>query len=224
MIVRVFRGEVRPGCHAEFERLLRERGIPGFRAQPGMLRVHVATPTVQAPDEFLVVTLWRDLESLRGYTGERWSQARVTPDEAPLLRRTFVHHYETPVDPGDLLAPGSEVIEAGPLRVDLLRRIAIVEGREVELPPKEFAVLAELVRRPDRPVPAAELARLAWPEGDGTTGDDVRRAIYRLRRLLGDHHRTPALIRNRRGHGYVLSTGGSARHAARSPRDPGQPS
>ena len=204
MIVRVFRGEVNPGCHGEFERLLRERAIPQFRATPGMLRVHVAAPTVQAPDEFLVVTVWRDLEALRGYTGERWSQARVTPDEAPLLRRTFVHHYETDADPGDLLA-GSEVLDAGPVRVDLLRRIAVVEGREVELPPKEFAVLAELVRRPGRPVPAAELARLAWPEGDGATADDVRRAVYRLRRLIGDHDREPALIRNRRGHGYLLS-------------------
>lgn len=204
MIVRVFRGEVHPGCHAEFERLLRERALPEFRATQGMLRVHVATPTVQAPDEFLVVTVWRDLGALRAWTGDRWSQARVSPDEAPLLRRTFVHHYETDADPGELLA-GAEVLDSGPVRVDLLRRIAEVDGREVELPPKEFAVLAELVRRPGRPVPAAELARLAWPEGDGATGEDVRRAVYRLRRLIGDHHRTPPLIRNRRGHGYVLS-------------------
>jgi DNA-binding response OmpR family regulator len=28
--------------------------------------------------------------------------------------------------------------------------------------------------------------------------------VYRLRRLLGDHRRTPPLIRNRRGYGYVL--------------------
>jgi DNA-binding winged helix-turn-helix (wHTH) protein/heme-degrading monooxygenase HmoA len=205
VIVRVFRGQVLPGRHAEFERLLRDRAIPDFRSRPGMVRVHVATPTEQAPDEFLVVTVWRDLKALRAFTGDTWSQARITPEEAPLLRRAFVHHYETGGDPGDLLVPGSEVVDAGRVRVDLLRRTATVDGREVELPPKEFAVLAELVRRPDRPVPSAELARLAWPEGDGTTGDDVRRAIYRLRRLLGDHARRPPLIRNRRGHGYVLS-------------------
>ncbi len=207
MIVRVFRGQVKPGRGPAFERHLRDRGIPEFRRHPGMLRVHVGWPTEQAPGEFLVVTVWRDLDALRGYTGATWDEAKVAPEEAALLRRTFVHHYETPIDPGDLLAAGGDVLDGGSVRVDLLRRVATVDGRDVELPPKEFAVLAELVRRSDQPVPAAELARLVWPDGNGVTGEDVRRTIYRLRKLLGDDGRRPRLIRNRRGHGYVLAGG-----------------
>lgn len=205
MIVRVFRGQVKPGHGPAFERHLRETGIPEFHRHPGMLRVHVGWPSEQAPDEFLVVTLWRDLDALRGYTGARWTEAKVAPEEAALLRRTFVHHYRTGADPGDLLAAGSDLLDGGSVRVDLLRRVATVDGRDIELPPKEFAVLAELVRRSGQPVPTRELARLVWPDGDGVTGEDVRRTIYRLRTLLGDHRRRPPLIRNRRGHGYVLA-------------------
>src|SRR5205823_14642600 len=124
-----------------------------------------------------------------------------------------VHHY---VDRGDgagsALAessrdappPESWVIDLGPLRIDLVRGIALVEGRTVELPPREFAVLAELATHPREPMSSELLCRLAWPNGSWSGPEDVRRSVYRLRRLIGDHERSRPWIRNRRGYGYVL--------------------
>lgn len=74
----------------------------------------------------------------------------------------------------------------------------------MRLPPREFGVLVELALHPQQPISSAELARRVWPESAWTTGDDVRRTVYRLRRAMGDHERRPPLIRNRRGFGYVL--------------------
>jgi DNA-binding winged helix-turn-helix (wHTH) protein/heme-degrading monooxygenase HmoA len=211
VIVRVFRGQVHPGRQREFERHLRERGIPDFRAQPGCEAVHVGVPTPESPDEFLVVSVWRDIDALRRWAGTTWAAPKVAPDEAEMLARSWVHHYQAPSAVALAAAGedghGAQVLEAGPLRLDLLRRVAEVDGREHELPPKEFAVLAELARRPGQPIPSAELAWRAWPDAEAVTGEDVRRTVYRLRRLLRDHRREPPLIRNRRGHGYVLRRG-----------------
>jgi quinol monooxygenase YgiN len=212
MITRIFRGRVLPGKHREFERFIRTEGIPGFEANPGVVSVHFGTPTEQDPDEFVVVTVWRDLEALKAYAGERWGDPKLTLTEAHLLREASVHHYRN--GNGEVLGVGGTedarpagLVEVGALEVDLTRRTARVEGREVELPPREFGVLAELALRPGEPISSERLGRLAWPEDAWVTGEDVRRTIYRLRRLLGDHDRTTPLIRNRRGHGYVLEAG-----------------
>jgi heme-degrading monooxygenase HmoA len=203
VIIRVFRGEVQPGKQEEFLRVLEEQGVPHFRSHPGMLGIHVGMPTEQAPEEFLVTTMWQDLVALRTFAGERWYEAKILPGERHLLKRSFVHHYWT--EEGERWPPREppEVVDLGRLRVDLGRRVAAVNGKEVDLPPREFAALAELALRPGRPVTSDELARHVWPD-QAVNGEDVRRVVYRLRRLIGDDRRRRPLIRNRRGHGYVL--------------------
>ncbi|HEX6262952.1 MAG TPA: winged helix-turn-helix domain-containing protein [Actinomycetota bacterium] len=214
VITRVFRGTVRPGQHAEFERLFREEAVPRFETTPGCLSVHFGTPTEASPDEYLVVTVWENVESLKAFAGERWSDPKLSLREAHVLSDATVHHYrngdgEAIVPPASAHGggPPAEVLDLGRLRVDLARRVAELDGGEVELPPQEFSVLAELALRAGEPVPSDELARLVWPEDAWPTGEDVRRSVYRLRRLLGDQGRARPLIRTRRGHGYVLDPG-----------------
>lgn len=210
MIIRVFRGQVQPGKQAEFLRVLEEQGIPHFRSHPGMLGVHVGTPTEASPDEFLVTTLWKDVDALRTFAGERWYEAKILPGERKLLRSAHVHHYRT--EDGERWPPRApDVIEAGPLTVDLSRRTVRIRGREVDLPPREFAALAELASHPAEPVSSADLAARVWPDRTWMNADDVRRVVYSLRRLLGDDRRKRPLIRNRRGHGYVLDLPSSSR-------------
>jgi heme-degrading monooxygenase HmoA len=211
MIIRVFRGVVRPGKRDEFLRVLEEQGIPHFRSHPGMLGVHVGMPTPASPDEFLVTTMWEDLDALRTFAGERWYEAKILPGERDLLKSAYIHHYWT--EEGERWPPREppEVIELGKLTVDLARRTARVNGREVDLPPREFTVLAELAQKPDRPITSADLAARVWPDRTWMNADDVRRVVYSLRRLLGDDRRKRPLIRNRRGHGYVLEIPEGAR-------------
>jgi DNA-binding response OmpR family regulator/heme-degrading monooxygenase HmoA len=134
------------------------------------------------------------------------------PDEVRTLEAVLL----TPAEPEEIAAAAQVVVgrvplrdlpdhlDLGTLRLDVKHRRAYVDDRAVELPPREFVLLAELAINAERPISSAELARRVWPESAWTTADDVRRSVYRLRRLLGDHRRTPPLIRNRRGYGYVL--------------------
>jgi DNA-binding winged helix-turn-helix (wHTH) protein/heme-degrading monooxygenase HmoA len=207
VLIRVFRGRVRPGKQREFLRVLEAQGIPHFRTHPGFLGVHVGMPTEASPDEFLVTTTWRDLDAIRTFAGERWYEAKILPGERHLLRSADVHHYWA--EDGERWPPREplDVVEVGPLAIDLARRLVTVSGREVALPPQEFAVLSELATRPGLPTTSAELARTVWPDRPVMNGDDVRRLVYRLRRHLGDDRRRRPLIRNRRGYGYVLEAG-----------------
>lgn len=109
-----------------------------------------------------------------------------------------------------LLQGMPELLDAGPIRIDIAERIAFVDDVAVELPPKEFALLAELALHPGQPIQSAEIATRVWPESAWITGDDVRRTVYRLRKLIGDTDRTHPLIRNRRGYGYVLEHQGAS--------------
>jgi hypothetical protein len=210
MIVRMFRGRVRPGLQEEYLRLLQDEAMPMFRAHPGLEDVRIAIPLGPGDDEFVVTTVWHDLPSLRSFAGERWFEPRMTPVEAELLRARSVWHYRTaptepPVPPGGT-GPPTEV-DLGRIRVDPARRAAWVDGARIELPPREFAALVTLAARAEEPVPAPDLAFGVWPDRPWVTPEDVRRVVYRLRRFLGDGG--PAgLIRTRRGHGYVLEPNG----------------
>lgn len=218
MIVRVFKGQVRPGMVEAYRRFLLERAVPQFRARAGLESLRIGAPPDGA-DEFVVVTVWRDLASLRAFAGPRWERARMSADERRMLRRTTVQHYVDVTPPVDVspdgvaLAPGGEpyrALESGDLRLDLAGRIVRLNGSSFELPPREFQVLVELALHPGQPIPSDELARRAWPDAPAATGDDVRRIVYRLKRRLAAGPRTP-VIRNRRGYGYVLEPPAAAR-------------
>lgn len=101
-----------------------------------------------------------------------------------------------------------DYVEVGAVRLDLAREVAFLDGEPLELPPKEFAILAELALRAGRPVASTELIDRVWSGYASATPADVHRHVHRLRTLLGDHGPHRSLITNRRGFGYVLSPAG----------------
>jgi transposase/quinol monooxygenase YgiN len=94
MIIRVFRGRLKQDARLAYERLCRTTSVPLMRAQPGCLAVSIAEPTPTRPEEFVVVSIWRDLERLQAFAGERWREATILPGEADLLETARVEHYD----------------------------------------------------------------------------------------------------------------------------------
>jgi DNA-binding response OmpR family regulator len=97
--------------------------------------------------------------------------------------------------------PGSELLRHGALSVDLRTRRVTVDGSDVALTPKEFAILECLVSDPGRLVSRQEIVERAWDEHwyGPTKVLDVHLAA--LRRKLGD----PSLIETVYGHGFRLA-------------------
>lgn len=93
MIVRVFRAIIREGREADFKRMVQEQSIPWLERTEGMLSYFSGEPLENASREFVMVTLWRDLEALKGFVGKDWQTPMVTEEEAPLVEQMFAHHY-----------------------------------------------------------------------------------------------------------------------------------
>jgi quinol monooxygenase YgiN len=94
MIVRVFRGQIRPGHHAEFERKFREISLPLVQAQPGLTSVVIGRPVPAAPDEFVMISTWTDVAALRAFAGADYTAAVIPHGMEEHMVRSWVHHYE----------------------------------------------------------------------------------------------------------------------------------
>lgn len=93
MIVRVFRARIHSERVKEFEQFFLETALPMIKAQRGMIAVTVGLPMAPTPNEFLMVTVWQDLEALQQFAGAEWQKPVIDPAEVDLLQETFLQHY-----------------------------------------------------------------------------------------------------------------------------------
>jgi DNA-binding response OmpR family regulator len=96
------------------------------------------------------------------------------------------------------LAAATELV-AGPLRLDLVRRTATVEGRQVELTAREFRLAETLARHPGQVLSREQLLDRVWGLAHDPGSNVVDVYVGYLRRKLG-----PDLIQTVRGMGYRL--------------------
>lgn len=99
--------------------------------------------------------------------------------------------------------PPAPAAAAGGLRLDPSALRAHCGGREAELTPTEFRLLAALAARSGSVVRRRELIATAWPDGAIVHDNTLDTYLGRLRRLLRDLE-APVHIRTARGVGYEL--------------------
>ncbi len=94
MIVRIFRAKVHRGKQSDFKAKVQQLSIPLVQRQKGLVAFYSGEPMTASPEEFVMVTIWRSLDDLKAFAGEDWNMSVIPEEELPLLRETFVHHYE----------------------------------------------------------------------------------------------------------------------------------
>lgn len=82
----------------------------------------------------------------------------------------------------------------GSLKVDISRRIVILDGEPVTLTRKEFALLALLVRRPDHLVTQTMLLREMWGPNHADDSHYLRGVVAKLRVKLKEEASAPRYI------------------------------
>ncbi len=98
-----------------------------------------------------------------------------------------------------------EVIEGGPLRINLSTCEVSVGGRRVELSAKELKLLAFLARRPGRVYTREQILDQVWGDEVYVEPRTVDVHIKRLRARIEDNPEKPRLIQTVRGIGYRLA-------------------
>jgi heme-degrading monooxygenase HmoA len=94
MIVRVFRPTIHPGKESEFESFLRDTAGPLVAQQAGLVAQHAGKSRDPSSTEYVYVTVWEDLESIRAFAGEHWQDAVIAPGEEHLLKDIQIDHYD----------------------------------------------------------------------------------------------------------------------------------
>jgi DNA-binding response OmpR family regulator len=96
----------------------------------------------------------------------------------------------------------SDRICFGPFALDLASHKLLREGREVELTPKEFGLLALLSGRPGRVLTREEILRSVWGYNILVTRRSVDRCITTLRKKIEVDPQNPIHIKTIRESGY----------------------
>jgi two-component system, OmpR family, response regulator len=91
------------------------------------------------------------------------------------------------------------VLESGGLALDTVRREVCLDGREIRLSAREFALLEALMRRPGAVLSREQLEDAVYGWGEEVGSNAVEVHLHNLRRKLGAD-----TIRNVRGVGYKV--------------------
>jgi two-component system, OmpR family, response regulator len=97
------------------------------------------------------------------------------------------------------------LLSAGGLELDLLRRSAARSGKAIDLRPKEFLLLEYLIRNVNRPVTRTMILEHVWNSSFEGLNNVVDVYISALRSKV-DRDFSQKLIRTNRGIGYTLSS------------------
>ncbi len=94
--------------------------------------------------------------------------------------------------------------------IDLVARTVTKAGREVHLTPKEYGVLAQLVRHPGRVITHNQIMAEVWPHEHEHHVEYLRVLVRTLRQKLETDPQQPRIISNELGIGYRLRLGNDA--------------
>lgn len=90
----------------------------------------------------------------------------------------------------------------GDLVIDIPSRRVLVEGVDVEMTPREFDLLAVLVRNAGRVITTTELIQTAWGARFRDATDNIKPYIHYLRKKIEKDPASPRWILTARGVGY----------------------
>ncbi len=96
------------------------------------------------------------------------------------------------------------VLAVGPIALDERSRRVTVEGRPVDLSPREFSLLECLLRHPGQTLSRDQLLDQAWPFSVAVTPNAVDAYVHYLRSKLGE---AASRVETIRGVGYRLADG-----------------
>lgn len=96
MVIREWRGRARRSRADAYPRHFRERVISELRQVPGFIGAQLARRDLDGEVEFLVLTQWQSMDTIRAFAGTEVEKAVVEPGAAAALVEfdERVRHYE----------------------------------------------------------------------------------------------------------------------------------
>jgi quinol monooxygenase YgiN len=93
MVIRLFRGRVKTENLKSLDKLLADVTLPLLQKWEGLVCYHVGRPMAPDANEFLVLTVWKDLQALKEFSGEDWQNAVIPQQMAAILEASNLLHF-----------------------------------------------------------------------------------------------------------------------------------
>jgi two-component system KDP operon response regulator KdpE len=205
--------------------VLPERGFVLFEADTG--KQGLVEAAVRKPDVVILDLGLPDLDGVELVKRLReWSAVPVIvlsaraqeSDKVAALDAGADDYLTKPFGVGELLArlrvalrhvvrgvDGSQVFEAGPLKVDLSARRVGLGGREVHLTPIEYRLLTVLIKHAGKVLTHRHLLKEVWGPTHVEDAHYLRIYMAQLRRKLEEDPTRPRFLLTEPGVGYRLS-------------------
>lgn len=96
MIARIWRGTVREADAHDYIDYMNRTGIKEYEETPGNRGVLMLSRKVGETREFLLLSVWDSVQSIKAFAGDDITQARFYPEDDRYLvnRDTTVNHYD----------------------------------------------------------------------------------------------------------------------------------
>jgi heme-degrading monooxygenase HmoA len=96
MIARIWRGQATADNAPRYRDHATQRVFPSLASLPGHRGAYLLTRETQGEVEFLAVTLWDSIDSVKTFAGENPEIAVVEPEARAVLSNfdSFVRHYQ----------------------------------------------------------------------------------------------------------------------------------
>jgi DNA-binding response OmpR family regulator len=142
-----------------------------------------------------------ELERVRGLTGGADDYVAK-----PFGRQELIARVQALLRRSGAQVERSETYADELLTIDFGQRAVKREGRDVQLTPLEFKLLATFVRHPNQVLSRDQLLELVWDDPFGVSPDQVKLYVGYLRRKLDPDAPERAPIETVRGFGYRYRT------------------
>ena len=148
----------------------------------------------QTQRERVLHQLEQNLESLRRLRETTVEPTTVKPEKLAIQKQSAGEKRE------------ERFLQHGGIKVDLAQHIVTIDGRDLELSPTEFDILAYLLAEAPRIVPPQELVSqtLGYRVEQWEASGVIRTHIYRLRQKIRETIDGREIVRNVRGLGYTI--------------------
>ncbi len=93
MITRIFKILVEPTLQNEFEEKFQTISVPFVKKHQGLISVSIGK-SLQIQNEYIMISVWKDIEALKQFTGETWEQPIIPEGMEKFVSKYWVHHYE----------------------------------------------------------------------------------------------------------------------------------
>jgi heme-degrading monooxygenase HmoA len=103
MIARIWQGHTKPGMGKAYSAYLEQTGLKEYRATEGFRNVLVLTREIGDVTEYVLITLWDNMEAVRRFAGPEPERAVYYPEDDRFFPKEeltpYVRHFEVADSP-----------------------------------------------------------------------------------------------------------------------------